>query len=372
MKNLGKIINPYDIPTKEYVDPAILSYGQQYTEAELDKIFSLHKRVFIQLDYLELPVLTFEKSETASTYTFHCYYRTKTSERIEYNFQSDAWSLYPFTLAPIDSPIFEGTPKAPTPTPISAGTQIATKEYVDPVGLDTTKTYTYAYFKSLADTNRDVIINGYKVSRVWTNDINATFDLVESFNVTGVFTYYYKGNKWEYENMTLAPIDSPDFEGTPTAPTAAEGTNTTQIATTAFVQNAVSNSGIYWIQYNKTTFTEAEYNKIASLENTETAIGIYDASPGTVEAWNLGTHQIYVTEDTPSNSGITLIFTTSIAKYTCFIRASNYSATWTKTLLPTTIYDQNSNAISVWTGTQAEYDAITTKNANTLYLVKSS
>ena len=35
-----------------------------------------------------------------------------------------------------------------------------------------------------------------------------------------------------------APLVSPAFTGTPTAPTAAEGTNTTQIATTAFVMNA--------------------------------------------------------------------------------------------------------------------------------------
>lgn len=41
----------------------------------------------------------------------------------------------------------------------------------------------------------------------------------------------------------LAPKDSPDLTGTPTAPTASAGTNTTQIATTAFVQTAVS-SGI--------------------------------------------------------------------------------------------------------------------------------
>lgn len=37
----------------------------------------------------------------------------------------------------------------------------------------------------------------------------------------------------------LAPTDSPAFSGTPTAPTAAGGTNTTQLATTAFVQNAI-------------------------------------------------------------------------------------------------------------------------------------
>jgi len=36
-----------------------------------------------------------------------------------------------------------------------------------------------------------------------------------------------------------APLASPDFSGTPTAPTAAAGTNTKQIATTAFVKNAV-------------------------------------------------------------------------------------------------------------------------------------
>ena len=38
-----------------------------------------------------------------------------------------------------------------------------------------------------------------------------------------------------------APINSPAFTGTPTAPTAASGTNTTQVATTAFVKNALDN-----------------------------------------------------------------------------------------------------------------------------------
>lgn len=261
MKNLGKIINPYDIPTKEYVDPTILSYGQQYTEVELDRIFSLHKRVLIQLDSLELPVLTFSKSSSA--YTFYCFLEAATNYRIDYYHTTNNWFLYPTTLAPIKSPVFKGVP---------------------------------------------------------------------------------------------------------TAPTAAEGTNTTQIATTEFVQNAVSNAGVYWLQYGKTTFTETEYDKIKSL--TETPVGIYDSS--ILTAWSLGTYQLYINENSPSTAGITLTVTTPIARYNCFVRALDYSATWTKTLLPTAIYDQNSNAISVWTGTQAEYDAITTKDANTLYLVKSS
>ena len=40
-----------------------------------------------------------------------------------------------------------------------------------------------------------------------------------------------------------APLASPAFTGTPTAPTAPNGTNTNQIATTKFVQNALSASG---------------------------------------------------------------------------------------------------------------------------------
>jgi len=39
---------------------------------------------------------------------------------------------------------------------------------------------------------------------------------------------------------TKAPLASPALTGTPTAPTAAAGTNTTQIATTAFVQNEIA------------------------------------------------------------------------------------------------------------------------------------
>jgi hypothetical protein len=42
--------------------------------------------------------------------------------------------------------------------------------------------------------------------------------------------------------QTLAPLASPTFTGTPAAPTASSGDNTTQIATTAFVTTAVANS----------------------------------------------------------------------------------------------------------------------------------
>jgi hypothetical protein len=48
----------------------------------------------------------------------------------------------------------------------------------------------------------------------------------------------------EGEISPLAPIASPALTGTPTAPTATAGTNTTQLATTAFVTTAVAAAGL--------------------------------------------------------------------------------------------------------------------------------
>lgn len=45
---------------------------------------------------------------------------------------------------------------------------------------------------------------------------------------------------WQFDYLALAPKASPTFTGTPKAPTAAAGTNTTQIATTAFVQGELA------------------------------------------------------------------------------------------------------------------------------------
>ena len=56
-----------------------------------------------------------------------------------------------------------------------------------------------------------------------------------------------------------APLASPAFTGTPTAPTAATGTNTTQVATTAFVKDAMDNLTVYSedIEYGTGTVAEA-------------------------------------------------------------------------------------------------------------------
>ena len=63
-------------------------------------------------------------------------------------------------------------------------------------------------------------------------------------------------NVWSRTSGTLAKIASPEFTGTPTAPTATAGTDTTQIATTAFV-----NASIVQSDWNQTTTTAKDYIK---------------------------------------------------------------------------------------------------------------
>ena len=68
------------------------------------------------------------------------------------------------------------------------------------------------------------------------------------------------------ETGTLALLGSPAFTGTPTAPTAAAGTNTTQIATTAFVQTAVNNSSGGGGSYTLTSQDKADIAALVIAE----------------------------------------------------------------------------------------------------------
>lgn len=65
---------------------------------------------------------------------------------------------------------------------------------------------------------------------------------INQITVSGT-TYDVEDTTARNELTNKANTSSPSFTGTPTAPTAAKGTNTTQIATTAFVQTAVQGGG---------------------------------------------------------------------------------------------------------------------------------
>ena len=80
----------------------------------------------------------------------------------------------------------------------------------------------------------------------------------------------------------FAPLASPVFTGAPEAPTAAKGTNTDQIATTAFVKRAVD-SAISNTAIDSMLF-DIE-NTVDRLETAQSSYGIYRTSLGLYESW---------------------------------------------------------------------------------------
>ncbi len=111
--------------------------------------------------------------------------------------------------APINSPTFTGTPAAPTAAAGTNTTQIATTAFVR-----TEVTNLIASAPGALDTLDEL-------AAALGDDPNFATTVTNSI-------------------ATKAPLASPALTGTPTAPTAAGGTNTTQIATTQFVTSALS------------------------------------------------------------------------------------------------------------------------------------
>ena len=107
------------------------------------------------------------------------------------------------------SPAFSGVPTAPTATSGTNTTQIATTEFVKSA-LDNLSGSAPALLNTLSE-----------LASALGDDENFAATVTTSLGLK-------------------APLVSPELTGTPTAPTATAGTNTTQIATTEFVTSAVS------------------------------------------------------------------------------------------------------------------------------------
>ena len=120
----------------------------------------------------------------------------------------------------------------------------------------TTKNFRYPSSTDTANVPRDIQYLATDVDNWITNNpitINGTpVTLGGTVSITGLPTQTGNNGKYlttdgstaSWATLSLssyATISSPTFTGTPLAPTATAGTNTTQIATTAFVSTAVTN-----------------------------------------------------------------------------------------------------------------------------------
>ncbi len=103
--------------------------------------------------------------------------------------------------------------------------------------LNNLKTATGFYYADTGSANRPGDINGYIMVEV-LNSMYATQTFTD-VNSNLKYTRRYAAGSWEPWKQ-IAMTNSPAFTGIATAVTAALGTNTTQIATTAFVQAALA------------------------------------------------------------------------------------------------------------------------------------
>lgn len=181
-------------------------------------------------------------------------------------------------LAPKASPTLTGTPAAPTATPGTNTTQLATTAYVQAAvgavvaGVSSVNTRTGAVTLALSD-----IPGAAPLASPALTGTPTTPTAAPSTNTTQVASTAFVAAA----DALLAPLASPAFSGTPTAPTAAPGTNTTQLATTAFDTAAIA------VETSRATTAEALLAPKASPTFTGTA-----TAPTFTATTAIGTSQI--------------------------------------------------------------------------------
>lgn len=209
--------------------------------------------------------------------------------------------------APLASPAFTGEPTAPTPAAGDDSTKIATTAFVQAAQVDASKASdVYLEFYGAddpdttdpSDANREINIVFHSSSRehsvyCMVQQVNgpvlflrysgADYEQMEDYTSRWIhhFTQVIDGKQYDltlfapaipwnaftpyWGSLTVtefAGLASPAFAGTPTAPTAASGTNTTQLATTAFVSSAIGDR-IFIVEYGAMNPT-SDYDKIAA------------------------------------------------------------------------------------------------------------
>jgi hypothetical protein len=135
--------------------------------------------------------------------------------------------------APINSPTFTGTPAGPTAAGGTNNTQLATTAFVQSAVTN---------YETTTQLNARDTANKARANHTGTQAISTVTNLQSTLDAK-------------------APINSPTFTGTPAGPTPSLTTNTTQFATTEFVQSKMAE------RYTRAATTVSALNIDCSLGN---------------------------------------------------------------------------------------------------------
>jgi len=186
---------------------------------------------------------TFVSTNTTGDKSYFVPYPSSSGYEIYYinNTVGGVGTLYTPQLVIDSSVVLPSTATSFASTPLTTGSPIVYGLGIDANNL--IKAYTVGA-PNVTVTNTNATYYPVFVATTMTSGVK---DLYQ--DTTGNdFNYNPSTNLLTVSNLTVsgtttisgyAPLASPSFTGTPTAPTAVSGTNTTQIATTAFVQTAI-------------------------------------------------------------------------------------------------------------------------------------
>lgn len=173
-------------------------------------------------------------------------------------------SLGPYAL--LASPALSGVPTAPTATAGTATIQVATTAFVGAAvatttaGVSTFNTRSGAVTMVAADVTAALAFIPYSSANpaayITAASLPGPAVVAPAANgaaAIGISTLYARQDHAHPTDAGRAPVDSPAFTGAPTAPTAAIGTSTVQLATTAFVAASVAASTTGVASFNTRT-----------------------------------------------------------------------------------------------------------------------
>jgi hypothetical protein len=238
------------------------------------------------------------------------------------------------TFAMQASPNFTDAPLAPTAAPGTNTTQLATTAFVAAAvsgavsGVASFNTRTGAVTLTSADVTGALAFTPLGP--------NLTGPITSSGNATAIAAQTGTGSVFVVQT-------SPALAGTPTAPTAAFGTNTTQIASTAFVQSAVVSSVSGVASFNTrsgaVTLTAADVSSVLNLTGPITTT----AGMATSIASQTGTGTTFAMQAGPTFTGIPAAPTAAVNTNTTQIATTAFvmaqlgvPVSWTPVITPAT------------------------------------
>jgi hypothetical protein len=144
------------------------------------------------------------------------------------------------TFADVGSPLATSTPQTIGTAAVGTSTNVAREDHVHALGTSVALTGTPTAATAAADTSTTQIATTEFV----IGQAASTTPVMDGAVAIGSSKRYARADHVHPTDTSKANVASPTFTGTPAAPTAAVGTNTTQIATTAFVNAEIANDAV--------------------------------------------------------------------------------------------------------------------------------